>query len=229
ELMKELDKIKFDYILVGWYHSHPGHTSFLSVTDLETQRKQFNKPYQVALVIDPINKEMKAFKLWEYNYVEITYKICPDSMLTEYGIQPEESVTSITPKSELKPESKPEQKQIEPKKVEVKEEEEIEGLPGEVEEIIRKHILCEKYHARVDLVIPKKEENPGETLPDDVKRLIIDDVNKQIEQQMKAAERKKQMEPKNDEKKNEKGKKRLELELMEKLNLRSLEGSNEKK
>jgi len=238
ELMKELDKIKFDYILVGWYHSHPGHTSFLSVTDLETQRKQFNKPYQVALVIDPINKEMKAFKLWEHNYVEITYKICPDSMLTEYGYQPEEN---ITPKIEQKPiETKPEvpstqpstkstePQKVEAQKVEVKEEDEIKGLPGEVEEIIRKHILCEKYHARVDLVIQKKEETPGADLPEDVKKIIMDDVNKQIEEQTKAAERKKQMQSKKDEKKTDKGKKRIELELMEKLNLKSLAEPDQK-
>ncbi len=216
ELMKELDKIKFDYLLVGWYHSHPGHTSFLSVTDIETQRKQFNKPYQVALVIDPVNKEMKVFKLWEQNYVEITYKICPDSMLTEYGMKPDQAPVQ----------AQPQQVQAGPQvaaQPPMPEEEAFEGLPGDVEEMIRKHILCEKYHARADLVIQKKEDTTGDGLSDDVKNMVLADVNRQVEAQMKAAERKKNAPPKKEEPKGNREKKRLELELLEKMDLKSLE------
>ncbi|HIH01226.1 TPA: hypothetical protein HA259_03990, partial [Thermoplasmata archaeon] len=38
KLFRDLDGMGFDYVIVGWYHSHPGHTCFLSRTDLETQR-----------------------------------------------------------------------------------------------------------------------------------------------------------------------------------------------
>ena len=38
--------------LVGWFHTHPGHTPYLSVTDLKTHHGFFRKPYQVAIVLD---------------------------------------------------------------------------------------------------------------------------------------------------------------------------------
>lgn len=43
QLFHGLDGSGFDYVLVGWYHSHPGHTCFLSRTDLETQRSIFSR------------------------------------------------------------------------------------------------------------------------------------------------------------------------------------------
>ncbi|MEM1943408.1 MAG: Mov34/MPN/PAD-1 family protein [Candidatus Caldarchaeum sp.] len=40
--------------IVGWYHSHPGLTVFLSPTDIDTQKRyQSIYPKAVALVIDP--------------------------------------------------------------------------------------------------------------------------------------------------------------------------------
>ena len=74
-LFKELDGAGFDYIIVGWYHSHPGHTCFLSRTDLRTQRTLFDQPYHCALVIDPVNREIKAFKLSEGGYVEVSFAL----------------------------------------------------------------------------------------------------------------------------------------------------------
>jgi len=59
----QLDKIDFDYVIVGWYHSHPGHGCFMSQTDISTQKRMFNKPFHVAIVIDPINREFKAYKM----------------------------------------------------------------------------------------------------------------------------------------------------------------------
>ena len=58
-----LDKIDFDYVIVGWYHSHPGHGCFMSQTDISTQKRMFNKPFHSAIVIDPINKEFKVYKM----------------------------------------------------------------------------------------------------------------------------------------------------------------------
>ncbi|MGQ9582313.1 MAG: Mov34/MPN/PAD-1 family protein [Thermoplasmatota archaeon] len=59
----KLDRIDFDYVIVGWYHSHPGHGCFMSQTDISTQKRMFNKPFHIAAVIDPINKEFKVYKM----------------------------------------------------------------------------------------------------------------------------------------------------------------------
>ena len=75
KLFHGLDDSGFDYILVGWYHSHPGHTCFLSGTDLETQRSMFNQPYHVALVIDPINQDIKTFRLRDEGYEETMFAV----------------------------------------------------------------------------------------------------------------------------------------------------------
>jgi len=70
-----LDGSGFDYLLVGWYHSHPGHTCFLSRTDLDTQRRMFNQPYHSALVIDPVNREIRAFRLAPGGYEETPFAV----------------------------------------------------------------------------------------------------------------------------------------------------------
>jgi len=75
KLFGNLDESGFDYVLVGWYHSHPGHTCFLSRTDLETQRRMFDQPYHTAIVIDPINQDMKAFRLSGNGYDEVSFAI----------------------------------------------------------------------------------------------------------------------------------------------------------
>jgi len=78
EKLDKFEKLGKDYILVGWYHSHPGHTSFMSPTDVETQKRMFNKPYHSAVVIDPINIEMKAFALKGDEVKEKPYAIRQD-------------------------------------------------------------------------------------------------------------------------------------------------------
>jgi len=50
-----------DLEVVGWYHSHPGHGAFMSGTDVNTQTQFFNRLNQVAIVVDPINEEYKAW------------------------------------------------------------------------------------------------------------------------------------------------------------------------
>lgn len=42
--------------IVGWFHTHPGHSVFLSLTDLRTQDIHFTLKYQVALVLDPLTE-----------------------------------------------------------------------------------------------------------------------------------------------------------------------------
>lgn len=63
ELFKRLDSLTYDYIIVGWYHSHPGYGCFLSDTDIQTQIGGFSEEHQFALVVDPVRREMKAFRL----------------------------------------------------------------------------------------------------------------------------------------------------------------------
>jgi len=62
-LFASLECARFRYVLVGWYHSHPGHGCFLSSTDIATQKGMFARPYHTALVVDPVRREMDAFCL----------------------------------------------------------------------------------------------------------------------------------------------------------------------
>jgi proteasome lid subunit RPN8/RPN11 len=63
KLFHQLDNLKYEYQILGWYHSHPGHTCFMSDTDIDTQKRMFIHPYQFALVIDPVNFDVKGFTL----------------------------------------------------------------------------------------------------------------------------------------------------------------------
>ena len=62
-------------IIVGWAHSHPGYGCFLSQTDLDTQRAFFGEPFNVALVVDPLRKEKKFFKLDGVGYREASFAV----------------------------------------------------------------------------------------------------------------------------------------------------------
>ena len=76
EEMHNMEKAGKNYILVGWYHSHPGHTCFLSAMDISTQRRMFKEDYHVAVVVDPINLELKSFKLdLEKQYREMSFAV----------------------------------------------------------------------------------------------------------------------------------------------------------
>ncbi|MBC7128666.1 MAG: hypothetical protein H5T45_02925 [Thermoplasmatales archaeon] len=75
KIFDKLDEIEYDYIIVGWYHSHPGYSSFMSGVDLETQKNYFNKKFHVSLVIDPLNKEARVFRLINGECFEIPYAL----------------------------------------------------------------------------------------------------------------------------------------------------------
>jgi len=70
-----IDKIKEeiypDSKVVGWFHTHPGFGIFLSDYDLFIQKNFFNLPWQVAYVVDPVNKEEGFFGLADGKIVEI--------------------------------------------------------------------------------------------------------------------------------------------------------------
>ena len=80
KLFATLDSVRFDYVVVGWYHSHPGHTCFMSQTDLGTQRAMFTKPYHCAVVIDPLNEEIEAFKVLGEEYMCVPFAIVDGSV-----------------------------------------------------------------------------------------------------------------------------------------------------
>ncbi|MDH3365049.1 MAG: Mov34/MPN/PAD-1 family protein [Thermoplasmata archaeon] len=74
-LFADLDRADFDYVVVGWYHSHPGHTCFLSRTDMRTQKAMFSQSFHCAIVIDPLNREIEAFKLRGDGYIGVPFTI----------------------------------------------------------------------------------------------------------------------------------------------------------
>jgi proteasome lid subunit RPN8/RPN11 len=50
--------------MLGWYHSHPGFSAFLSEYDTFIQQNFFSQPWQVAYVLDPLLED-EAFFGWE--------------------------------------------------------------------------------------------------------------------------------------------------------------------
>ena len=47
--------------IVGWYHSHPGLSVFMSGTDMNTQRAFFYHPWCLSIVCDPVRKTIGYF------------------------------------------------------------------------------------------------------------------------------------------------------------------------
>ena len=54
--------------IVGWYHTHPGWSIFLSDWDLFIHQNFFKQPWQVALVIDP-SLDRAGFFVWKDDQV----------------------------------------------------------------------------------------------------------------------------------------------------------------
>jgi proteasome lid subunit RPN8/RPN11 len=79
EVARALDEVDYEYLIVGWYHSHPGFTTFLSEKDLETQKKNFGKPYHATIVIDPVNRQFRSYKVIEDRYVEKRFSLFEQS------------------------------------------------------------------------------------------------------------------------------------------------------
>jgi proteasome lid subunit RPN8/RPN11 len=79
EVARALDEVQYEYLIVGWYHSHPGFTTFLSEKDLETQKKNFNKPFHATIVIDPVNRQFRSYKVIEDRYVEKRFSLFEQS------------------------------------------------------------------------------------------------------------------------------------------------------
>ena len=75
EIVRLLDEYYPDKIIVGWYHSHPGHGLFLSDLDIRSHQAVFGKSPHVALVVDPTTQppSYAFFLLTENGYTRAAY------------------------------------------------------------------------------------------------------------------------------------------------------------
>lgn len=75
EVVKKINEIKRreGVYIVGWYHSHPGYTCYPSRLDLRSHSTYFREPYQVGLIIDPVNDQHCVFKAEN----SLNYKLIP--------------------------------------------------------------------------------------------------------------------------------------------------------
>ena len=72
--------------ITGWWHSHPNLGCFLSSTDLLTQKYFFSKPYQVALVIDPVRNEFEFYSIdnnSKKGYKPVSYAVLTQNKVLE--------------------------------------------------------------------------------------------------------------------------------------------------
>ncbi len=61
ESFLEVERVRGDRILVGWYHSHPRLGIFLSGTDVQNFRLYHSDAYQLAIVVDPSKTKAQDF------------------------------------------------------------------------------------------------------------------------------------------------------------------------
>jgi len=76
-LFDALDRLDFEYVIVGWYHSHLGIGCFMSETDVSTHASAFGAS-GYAIVIDPIKEELKVFKGSDNGPVEASMVVTED-------------------------------------------------------------------------------------------------------------------------------------------------------
>ena len=66
---KEIGKKHNDMQIVGWIHTHPNFGIFLSEYDRFIHENFFKEEFQIALVVDPIQKN-EGFYFWNNNSIE---------------------------------------------------------------------------------------------------------------------------------------------------------------
>ena len=67
-----------DKLVLGWVHSHPGYSVFLSEYDLFIQRGFFASPHHVAVVVDPYQhapQDRVGVFVWEEGKVSAGYHL----------------------------------------------------------------------------------------------------------------------------------------------------------
>jgi proteasome lid subunit RPN8/RPN11 len=75
KLARQLNDKHDGKVIAGWCHSHPDYGCFMSSRDEATQRKYFNEDWNIALVIDPVRREKKAFKLTNGELKEASFAV----------------------------------------------------------------------------------------------------------------------------------------------------------
>ncbi|UCD92666.1 MAG: Mov34/MPN/PAD-1 family protein [Methanobacteriota archaeon] len=85
ELFSQMDGSGFDYLIVGWYHSHPGHSCFMSRTDMKTQKAMFTEDYHSAIVIDPLSMEIEAYGMDGEDYKPVPFAVFWEEFEDPYG------------------------------------------------------------------------------------------------------------------------------------------------
>ncbi|MBI5035362.1 MAG: Mov34/MPN/PAD-1 family protein [Chloroflexi bacterium] len=73
QIHRARERLQPDKIIVGWYHTHPGWTIFLSQWDLFIHTSFFRAPWQIALVVDP-SLDRAGFFVWKDNQVNSPHK-----------------------------------------------------------------------------------------------------------------------------------------------------------
>ncbi|MFQ6060135.1 MAG: Mov34/MPN/PAD-1 family protein [Thermoplasmata archaeon] len=98
ELLDQMDDSGFDYLIVGWYHSHPGHSCFMSPTDVRTQKTMFREQYHCAIVVDPLNMEIEAYSLDGEGYKPIPFAVFWEEYEDPYTGKSSKKGMNITPR-----------------------------------------------------------------------------------------------------------------------------------
>ncbi len=73
QITRDRKQYRPDLEMVGWYHTHPGWSVFLSGMDLFICNHFFNRPLDVALVIDPVADDRGWFQ-WSEPEKPVTKK-----------------------------------------------------------------------------------------------------------------------------------------------------------
>jgi proteasome lid subunit RPN8/RPN11 len=61
EYMEHVNRQDPELRRLGFYHTHPGYGVFLSGTDIRTFKGIFKEHWQIAMVVDPVNKDAGVF------------------------------------------------------------------------------------------------------------------------------------------------------------------------
>jgi len=100
-VVRDEDPYRGNSILVGWYHSHPTFDAYLSELDQQTQRQFFGEPWNVAIVVGPLRRQIKAFHSGDSTpcalyldpeetdgrLIEVTYEVSAGAVSTNAGVE----------------------------------------------------------------------------------------------------------------------------------------------
>lgn len=96
QINNELESKFPDEIILGWYHSHPGHSVFLSDYDIFIQKNFFNLEFMVAYVFDPTITQ-RGFFFWNGDKIEKAkgfYIINNEQLIMSNEIHTQDEITN---------------------------------------------------------------------------------------------------------------------------------------